>query len=80
MKQIVFLKKFNNYVTPENQADFLSKYGHLEGIIGDSKYYTHNEAAYRVICVGGKAVQIIKMNKPEVMRILSCANLKFGDF
>lgn len=80
MKQVVFIQKLNGYVTPEMKADFLRKHGHLECAIDDSKYYTYDGDGFRVICAGGKAVQIIKMSKPEVLRIKACAGLKFGDF
>lgn len=29
-------------ITPEIQENFLKKYGHLEGIVGDDSYYTFN--------------------------------------
>ena len=80
MKQIVFLKKINGYTTPESEAGFLRKYGHLECAIDDSKYYTYKDDGFRVIHVAGQPVQIIKMTKQEVLRIKACANIKFGDF
>ena len=87
MKKIILIEKcfrtpesMNRYITPEKQSDFLKKHGHLEGVVGCNHYYTSKEGGYRVIILDGKAVQIIRMSKPEVLRIVSCANLKFGDF
>lgn len=72
--------KTNGYVTPERQAEFLSKHAHLEGIIGMVKYYTFRGQGFKVIHVNGKVAQINKMSEAEVKRIVSCAKLKFGGF
>ena len=70
----------NGYVTPERQAEFLAKNGHLEGIIGYVKYYTFRGQGFKVIHVNGKVAQINKMPEDEVKRIVSCSKLKFGGF
>lgn len=80
MKKVVFLEKTNGYVTPEKQAEFLGKHGHLEAILKDGKLYTYNGAGFRVIIIQGKVVQIIKMSEYEIRTMASCANLKFGNF
>lgn len=70
----------NGYITPERQADFLSKHAHLEGIIGMVKYYTFRGQGFKVIHVNGKVAQINKMSEAEIKKIISCAKLKFGGF
>ncbi len=70
----------NGYITPERQAEFLSKHGHLEGIIGMVKYYTFRGQGFKVIHVAGKVAQINKMPEDEVKRIIACSKLKFGGF
>lgn len=80
MKQIVYLGKTHGYVTPEDQADFLMKFGHLEGVNGNSKLYTYNGSGFRVIIIQGKVAQIIKMSEYEIRTMASCSKLKFGDF
>lgn len=70
----------NGYVTPERQAEFLAKNGHLEGIIGYVKYYTFRGQGFKVIHVNGKVAQINKMPEDEVKRIVRCSKLKFGGF
>lgn len=70
----------NGYVTPERQAEFLAKNGHLEGIIGYVKYYTFRGQGFKIIYVNGKVAQINKMPEDEVKRIVSCSKLKFGGF
>ena len=72
--------KNNGYITPEQQADFLSKHGHLEAILKDGKLYTYNGCGFRVIIVQDKVVQIIKMSEYEVRTMASCSKVKFGDF
>ena len=76
-------------ITPEVQAEFLKKYAHLIGIIGEDKYYVYDhkpvshelsDKAFRVIHVNGKPVQIIKMSKEEAETLVKCSNLKLGDF
>lgn len=75
--------EYNNggSVTPEMQAVFLGKYAHLEGIVGDDKYYTYAETGkgFRVTFVDGKAVQVTKMSAEEAKTMVACSKLKFGD-
>ena len=84
MKKVVFLGKTNGYVTPEQQGNFLRKYGHLEVILKDamvtSKYYIYEGVGFKVMCVDDKIVQINRMDADEVKRIASCSKVKFGDF
>ena len=88
MKKVIFIGKVNGYATPERQADFLSKHGHLEGILGvdsdigcmTSKYYTYNGAGFKVIYVGGHVAQVDRINPHEIKTILACSGLKFGGF
>ena len=75
--------EYNNggSVTPEMQATFLSKYAHLEGIVGNDKYYTYTETGkgFRVTFIDGKAVQVTKMSADEAKTMVACSKLKFGD-
>ena len=85
MKQVVFIGKMNGYVTPEKQAEFLKRHGHLEGIVtegfvGLAKYYTYNGGGFKVTYVGGQVAQVDKMDADEIKRIVSCSKLKFGGF
>ena len=80
MKEIIFIGKMNGYATPERQAEFLSKHGHLEGIAGSVKYYTYNGAGFKVIYVGGHVAQVDRINPHEIKTILACSGLKFGGF
>ena len=88
MKQVVFIGKEKGCLTPQAQAEFLAKHGHLEGILGvdsdigcmTSKYYTYNGGGFKVISVGGQVAQVDKMDADEVKRIASCAKLDFGGF
>jgi hypothetical protein len=80
MKKVVFIGRENGYITPERQADFLSKHAHLEGIIGMVKYYTFRGQGFKVIYVAGNVAQINKMDADEIKRIVSCAKLEFGGF
>ncbi len=77
----------NNYITPEKQADFLVRNGHLEGIIIPKgrahvmeKYFTFRGQGFRVIYVENTVAQIIKMQEDEIKRIIACSKLKFGGF
>lgn len=77
----------NEYVTIEKQADFLAKYGHLEGIILSKsmahvmeKYFTFRGQGFRIIYYENRAIQIIKMKEDEIKRIIACSKLKFGGF
>lgn len=72
-------------VTPEMQYEWLKKYAHLEGIVGNSKYFVYNiatglDVGFQVIVVDGKPVQVMKMTKDEAKTIVACSKLKFGDF
>ena len=78
-------------VTPEMQAKFLSRYAHLEGIVGDDRYYSYetptpskningiNGKAFKVTYVDGKAVQVTKMTIDDARKIIECSKLKFGE-
>ena len=70
----------NGYITPERQADFLSKHAHLEGIIGMVKYYTFRGCGFKVIHINGKVAQVNRISEDEAKTIVSCARLKFGGF
>ena len=78
-KEIIGLRN-NGYVTPEKQAEFLSKYGHLEFIVDGVKYYSYKDNGFKVINIGGKVVQIVKISKKEIGLIESCSKVKFGGF
>ena len=80
MKQVVFIGKERGCLTPEAQAEFLSKHAHLEGFIGMVKYYTYRGQGYKVIYVAGMVAQVNKMDADDVKRIVSCAKIKFGGF
>ena len=80
MKKVVYVWKENGYITPEKQAEYLARHGHLEGIIGMVKYYTYRGQGYKVIYVAGKVAQVNKMDADEVKKIVSCAKIKFGGF
>ena len=79
-------------ITPEMQAEFLAKYAHLIGIVGNDKYYVYDtpalsktiewtlDKAFKVITIDGKAVQVVTMSKKEAETMVKCSNLKFGDF
>lgn len=80
MKQVVFIGKEKGYITPERQAEFLSRHGHLEGIDGSVKYYTYNGGGFKVIHVGGQVAQVEKINPDDIKLILRCSEIKFGGF
>lgn len=80
MKKILFIEKTHGYTTPEQQANFLGKHGHLEAVLKDGKLYTYNGCGFRVIIVQDKVVQIIKMSEHEVRTMAACSKVKFGDF
>ena len=71
----------NGCITPEKQAEFLSKYAHLEGIVGDDWYYTYDETGkgFRVTKLNGSVVQISKMSAQEAKTMVACSKLKFGE-
>lgn len=75
-------------VTPEMQAEFLSRYAHLEGIVGNDWYYTYDNVVpfnrirgkgFKVTVVDGKAVQVTKMTSEEAKTMVACSKLKFGE-
>ena len=70
-------------VTPEMQAEFLSRYAHLEGITDDgiTKYYSYPETGkgFKVTFFNGKAVQVTRMSIDEVKTMVACSKLKFGE-
>lgn len=76
----------NGAVTPEAQAEYLARHGHLEGIVrmtslnGVSKYYTYNGNGFRVMVIDDKVVHVNKMSEDEVKRVVSCSKIKFGGF
>lgn len=77
----------NDYITPQKQAEFLARHGHLEGIIIPKgrahvmeKYFTFRGQGFRVIYVENAVAQIIKMKEDEIKRIIACSKLKFGGF
>ena len=80
MKKVVFTGKINGYITPEKQAEFLSKHAHLEGILGNISFFTYNGAGFKVIHVGGQVAQVDKINPDDIKLILRCSELKFGGF
>lgn len=71
----------NGCITPEKQAEFLSKYAHLEGIVGDDWYYTYDETGkgFRVTKLDGCVVQVSKMSAQEAKTMVACSKLKFGE-
>lgn len=80
MKEIIYIRREKGFTTPEMQAEYLRRHGHLECISEGSKYYTYDGSGYKVIMVGKRVAQIIKMSEDEVKRIASCAKLDFGGF
>ena len=89
MKEVTY--SAGGYVTPEMQAEFLSRYAHLEVIVGDDQYYSYetpapsknikgiNGKAFKVTYVNGKAIQVTKMTVDEARKIIECSKLKFGE-
>lgn len=71
----------NGCITPDKQAEFLSKYAHLEGIVGNDWYYTYEETGkgFRVTKIDGKTVQINKMSANEAKTMVACSKLKFNE-
>ena len=71
-------------ITPETQAEFLKKYGHLEeestNYVTVSKYYTLGENGYRVLFYDKKPIQVTKMKAKEAKVMAESALLKFGGF
>lgn len=75
-----FYPQSNGCITPEMHAEFLSKNGHLEGIVDNVKYFTFNGYGFKVIYANRQAVQVNKIPAEDIKTILSCKNLKFGGF
>lgn len=80
MKRIVFIGHDKGSLTPEAVAKYLSKHGHLEGIIDNRKYITYSGKGYQVITVAGKVVQVIEMPEADCKRIGACSAIHFGGF
>ena len=74
----------NGCVTPEAQGEYLSKNGHLIGIIGESpnfiKVYTFNGAGYKVCYANDHVIQVIKLGEDEAKVYVACSTIKFGEF
>jgi hypothetical protein len=71
-------------VTPESQGEYLSKHGHLLGIIGESpnfiKVYTYEGFGYKVCYANDHVIQVIKIGEEEAKVYVACSNVKFGEF
>ena len=71
-------------VTPEAQGEYLSKHGHLLGIIGEEhnfiKVYTFNGSGFKVFYANDHVVQVDKIGEDEAKIYLACSNVKFGEF
>lgn len=74
----------NGYITPEAQAEYLARHGHLELIrhmgATQERYFTFSGQGFKVVCVSGKVAQVIKMSEKDVKMIARCENIKFGGF
>ncbi len=74
----------NGAVTPEAQAEYLARHGHLELIrhmgATQERYFTFAGQGFKVVCVSGKVAQVIKMSERDVKMIVECSKLKFGGF
>ena len=74
----------NGAVTPEAQAEYLARHGHLELIrhmgATQERYFTFSGQGFKVVCVAGKVAQVIKMPEKDVKMIARCKNIKFGGF
>ena len=74
----------NGVVTPEAQGEFLSKKGHLLGIIGEEnnfvKVYTYEGYGFKVYYANKHVVQVDKIGEEEAKIYLACSNVKFGEF
>ena len=66
----------------KQQEQYLQTHGECKGIICKSNsteiYYTMNGDAYRVL-KWDKDLAVTKISIDEMNRLLTCANLKFGD-
>ena len=67
----------------EQQARFLQENGECKGIVDKSNttefYYVYKDSAYRVIFETNNPIHVFKISIDEMDRILTCANLEFGD-
>lgn len=67
----------------KQQAQFLQMNGEFKGVIDKSNstefYYTYKDYAYRVVFEANTPIQVFKISIDEMHRILTCANLEFGD-
>lgn len=74
----------NGAVTPEAQGEFLSKKGHLLGIIGEEnnyiKVYTYQGYGFKVYYANKHVVQVDKIGEEEAKIYLACSSVKFGEF
>ena len=79
MKEVTYSE--GGSVTPEMQYEFLKRYAHFEGAVGDDKYYSYEETGkgFCVKFVNGKPVQVIKMSANEAKTMVACSKLKFGE-
>ena len=68
-------------VTPEMQYEFLKRYAHFEGTVGEDKYFTYvgMGKGFCVKFADGKPVQVIKMTEREAKTMVICDRLKFGE-
>ena len=65
------------------QEQLLKDRGECKGIIGKQGstevYYTYNGSAFRVLYENDILSRITKISVDEMNRLLTCADLKFGD-
>lgn len=78
---------FNGKISVSEQAEHLSKHGHLVGIVRENnsthfiKCYTFNGNGYVVIYYDtNKPVQIRKRSIKEINIMAACATVNFGGF
>ena len=78
---------FNGKITINEQAEYLSKHGHLmvrtdeDNSLHFIKYYLFNGNGYAVTYFDEEIpVQIQKMKVDDVMLIAECKKLEFGGF
>lgn len=72
--------RMNGYITPDNQAEFLSKHAHLLGIVGNEKFYEYNNMGFKVITIGDCVAQVMKIPVDDARMIILCKGLNFGGF
>ena len=67
----------------EQQEQFLKAHGECRGIIdkGDTTevYYSYKDSALRILYENTALSSVTKITTDAMERILTCANLKFGD-